>query len=238
MSLAAPANPVFCALDTVDLRQALDWARAVKPFIGGLKIGMEFFNANGPEGVKAVVALGLPVFADLKLHDIPNTVAGGVRGIAPLGIAILNIHASGGFAMMRAAAEEARKAGTGMKIIGVTILTSLDNQDLRAVGMTGTPEEQVLRLAQLAKDSGLDGVVCGAHEIAPLRKALGREFMLVVPGIRPAGASLADQKRVMTPFEARALGADILVIGRPITAAADPAAAARAIHDELFPRAA
>jgi orotidine-5'-phosphate decarboxylase len=239
MSPAAPANPVFCALDTVDLRQALDWARAVKPYVGGLKIGMEFFNANGPEGVKAVVALGLPVFADLKLHDIPNTVAGGVRGIAPLGVAMLNIHTSGGFAMMRAAAEEARKAGAKrMKILGVTILTSLDQQDLRAVGMTGTPEDQVLRLAQLAKDAGLDGVVCGSHEIAPLRATLGREFMLVVPGIRPAGAALVDQKRVMTPFEARALGADILVVGRPITAASDPAAAARAIHDELFPRAA
>ena len=239
MSPAAPTNPVFCALDTVDLRQALDWARAVKPYVGGLKIGMEFFNANGPEGVKAIVALGLPVFADLKLHDIPNTVAGGVRGIAPLGVAMLNIHASGGFAMMRAAAEEARRAGAKrMKILGVTILTSLDQQDLRAVGMNGTPEDQVLRLAQLAKDAGLDGVVCGSHEIAPLRTALGREFILVVPGIRPAGAVLVDQKRVMTPFEARALGADVLVIGRPITAASDPAAAARVIHDELFPRAA
>jgi orotidine-5'-phosphate decarboxylase len=199
---------------------------------------LEFFNANGPDGIKAVVGLGLPVFADLKLHDIPNTVAGGVRGIAPLGAAMLNVHTSGGFAMMRAAAEEARKAGARMKIIGVTILTSLDQQDLDAVGMAGTPETQVMRLAQLAKDAGLDGVVCGSQEIAPLRAALGREFMLVVPGIRPAGAALADQKRVMTPFEARALGADVLVIGRPITAASDPAAAARAIHDELFPRAA
>lgn len=239
MSSALPQNPVFCALDTVDVRQALDWARAIKPYVGGLKLGMEFFNANGPDGVKAIVALGLPVFLDLKLHDIPNTVAGGIRGLTSLGVAITNIHTSGGFAMMRAAADEARKAGGGrMKIIGVTILTSLDQSDLKAVGMNGTPEEQVLRLAQLAKDAGLDGVVCGSHEIAPLRAALGRDFLLVVPGIRPAGASLADQKRVMTPFEARALGADILVVGRPITAAADPAAAARAIHDELFPRAA
>jgi orotidine-5'-phosphate decarboxylase len=238
MSSAAPKNPVFCALDTVDLRQALDWAKAVKPFVGGLKVGMEFFNANGPDGVKAVVGVGVPVFLDLKLHDIPNTVAGGIRGLTSLGVAITNIHTAGGFAMMKAAAEEARKGGGRMKIIGVTILTSLDQSDLRAVGMNGSPEEQVMRLAQLAKDAGLDGVVCGSHEIAPLRASLGRDFMLVVPGIRPAGASLADQKRVMTPFEARALGADILVIGRPITAAADPAAAARAIHDELFPRAA
>src|SRR4051812_38438251 len=151
MSPTAPSNPVFCALDTVDLRQALDWARAVKAYVGGLKIGMEFFNANGPEGVKAVVALGLPVFADLKLHDIPNTVAGGVRGIAPLGVAMLNIHTSGGFAMMRSAVEEARKAGASrMKILGVTVLTSLDQEDLLAVGINGTPEDQVLRLAQLA----------------------------------------------------------------------------------------
>ena len=239
MSPALPQNPVFCALDTVDGRQALEWARAVKPYVGGLKLGMEFFNANGPDGVRAIVALGVPVFLDLKLHDIPNTVAGGIRGLMSLGVAMTNIHTSGGFEMMRAAAEEARKAGSArVKILGVTILTSLDQQDLRAVGMSGTPEEQVLRLAQLAKDAGLDGVVCGSHEIAPLRAELGRDFMLVVPGIRPAGAALIDQKRVMTPFEARALGADVLVIGRPITGATDPAAAARAIHDELFPRAA
>ena len=235
----APANPIFCALDTVDLRQALDWGRAVKPYVGGQKIGLEFFNANGPEGVRAVVALGLPVFADLKLHDIPNTVAGGVRGIMPLGVAMLNIHASGGAAMMRAAADEAHKAGAKrMKILGVTVLTSLDEPDLRAAGVGGSAEEQVLRLARLAKDSGLDGVVCAAHEIAPLRAALGRDFMLVVPGIRPAGAALADQKRVVTPSQARALGADILVVGRPITAASDPVAAARTIRDELFPHAA
>ena len=238
MSPSAP-NPVYCALDTVDLRQALSWGQAVKPYVGGLKIGLEFFNANGPEGVKAIVALGLPVFADLKLHDIPNTVAGGVRGIAPLGVAILNIHASGGTAMMRAAVDEARKAGAKrMKILGVTVLTSLDDQDLRATGVTGGAQDQVLRLARLAKDAGLDGVVCGSQEIAPLRAALGADFTLAVPGLRPVGANLADQKRVMTPMQARSLGADILVIGRPITAAADPAVAARAIHDELFARAA
>jgi orotidine-5'-phosphate decarboxylase len=161
-----------------------------------------------------------------------------VRAIAPLGVAILNIHASGGRAMMKAAAAEARGGDKRLKLIAVTVLTSLDGSDLRDVGVSFTPEEQVLRLAQLAKDSGLDGVVCGAHEIAPLRAGLGRDFLLVVPGIRPAGAVSADQKRVMTPFEARARGADVLVVGRPITAAHDPAAAARAIRDELFPRAA
>lgn len=232
-------NPVFCALDTTDVGQALAWAKAVKPFVGGLKIGLEFFNANGPQGVAKIVENGLPVFADLKLHDIPNTVAGGIRAVLPLGLAVVNVHAAGGAAMMRAAAEAAAIASAKRpKVIGVTVLTSLDQSDLAAIGVTGSPSEQVLRLAKLAKTSGLDGVVCAAHEIEMLRRELGRDFMLVVPGIRPAGAAIGDQKRVMTPREGRALGADILVIGRPITGAADPAAAARAIRDELFPAAA
>lgn len=228
-------NPVYCALDTTDVAKALAWAKAVKPFVGGLKIGLEFFNANGPQGVSAVADLGLPVFADLKLHDIPNTVAGGIRAVLPLGVAIVNVHAAGGPAMMRAAADAAETAGANRpKVIGVTMLTSLDQSDLQATGVTGTSSDHVLRLASLAKASGLDGVVCAAHEIEMLRRELGRDFMLVVPGIRPAGAALADQKRVMTPKEAHTLGADILVVGRPITEAADPAAAARAIRDELF----
>lgn len=228
-------NPVFCALDTVALPEALAWARAVKPYVGGLKIGLEFFNANGPEGVRAIADIGLPVFTDLKLHDIPNTVAGGIRAVLPLGVSIVNVHTAGGAAMMRAAADAAASAGTKRpKIIGVTLLTSLDQSDLQATGVTGTPSDHVLRLAKLAKASGLDGVVCAAHEIEMLRRELGKDFLLVVPGIRPAGAALGDQKRVMTPREAHALGADILVVGRPITAAADPAAAARAIRDELL----
>lgn len=234
-----PANPVFCALDTTDVSKALAWAKAVKPYVGGLKIGMEFFNANGPQGVAKVVEIGLPIFLDLKLCDIPNTVAAGIRALLPLGIAITNIHAAGGPAMMRAAADEAAKVGTKRpKIIGVTMLTSLDASDIAATGIAGTPSEHVERLAKLAQASGLDGVVCSAHEIELLRRACGPDFMLIVPGIRPAGASLADQKRVMTPREAFALGATIIVIGRPITEAADPAAAARAIRDELFPAAA
>jgi orotidine-5'-phosphate decarboxylase len=237
--MTTPANPVFCALDTTDVSKALAWAKAIKPYVGGLKIGMEFFNANGPQGVAKVAEVGLPIFLDLKLHDIPNTVAGGIRALLSLGIAITNIHASGGPAMMRAAADEAAKAGAKRpKIIGVTMLTSLDASDLAATGVSGTSAEQVVRLAKLAQASGLDGVVCSAHEIEPLRRALGKDFMLIVPGIRPAGASLADQKRVMTPREAFALGATIIVVGRPITEAADPAAAARAIRDELFPAAA
>jgi len=237
--MSTPANPVFCALDTTDVSKALAWAKAIKPYVGGLKIGMEFFNANGPQGVAKVAEVGLPIFLDLKLHDIPNTVAGGIRALLPLGIAITNVHASGGPAMMRAAADEASKAGAKRpKIIGVTMLTSLDASDLTATGVTGTTSEHVVRLAKLAQASGLDGVVCSAQEIEPLRRACGKDFMLIVPGIRPAGANLADQKRVMTPREAFALGATIIVIGRPITEAADPAAAARAIRDELFPAAA
>ncbi len=231
----AAQNPVFCALDTTSLAQAWTWALAVKPFVGGLKVGLEFFNSNGPDGVRKIVDLGLPVFTDLKLHDIPNTVSGGIRAVLPLGVSIVNVHCAGGAAMMRAAAEAAASAGARRpKIIGVTVLTSLDQSDLQATGVTGSPSDHVLRLATLAKASGLDGVVCAAHEIAMLRRELGSDFLLVVPGIRPAGAASTDQKRVMTPKEAHELGADILVVGRPITAAADPAAAARAIRDELF----
>jgi orotidine-5'-phosphate decarboxylase len=237
--MTAPANPIYCALDTTDVGKALAWAKAVKPFVGGLKIGLEFFNANGPQGVAKIVELGLPVFADLKLHDIPATVAGGIRAVLPLGVAIVNVHAAGGVAMMRAAADAAADAGaTRPKVIGVTVLTSLDDADLAATGVASRASDQVVRLARLAKASGLNGVVCSAREIEPLRRALGSDFMLVVPGIRPAGAAAGDQKRVMTPREALALSADILVIGRPITEAADPAHAARAIRDELFPAAA
>lgn len=225
---------VYCAIDTTDLDQAMALGTAIRPWVGGLKVGLEFFNANGPQGIAKIRTIGLPVFADLKMHDIPNTVAGGIRAVLPLGVSIVNVHASGGAAMMRAAAEAAATAGTTRpKVIGVTVLTSLDESDLAAAGVNGSPADQVLRLATLAKASGLDGVVCSAHEIEPLRKALGRNFMLIVPGIRPAGADAGDQKRVMTPREAIIRGADILVIGRPITGASDPAAAARAIHDDL-----
>jgi orotidine-5'-phosphate decarboxylase len=237
--MSTPRNPVFCALDTTDVGKALAWGRAIAPFVGGLKIGLEFFNANGPQGVAKIAEIGLPVFADLKLHDIPNTVAGGIRAVLPLGVAVVNVHCAGGAAMMRAAADAAATAGPKRpKVIGVTMLTSLDQSDLTATGVSGTAADHVLRLAKLSKTAGLDGVVCSAHEIAPLRQALGADFMLIVPGIRPAGAAVGDQKRVMTPKEAVTLGATILVIGRPITAAADPAAAARAIHDDLFPAAA
>jgi orotidine-5'-phosphate decarboxylase len=226
-------NPVFLALDTPDLSEALAIAGGVAPYIGGLKIGLEFITANGPKGIEKIVALGRPVFADVKFHDIPNTVAGAAREIAKLGVMLFNIHASGGEAMMRAAKEAAASVNPNVKLIAVTVLTSLNDDDLDAVGQRKPAHEQVERLAKLTKHSGLDGVVCSAHEITPLRKALGRDFMLVTPGIRPAGANLADQKRVMTPAEAIRAGSDVLVIGRPITGAPDPASAAAAIAESL-----
>jgi orotidine-5'-phosphate decarboxylase len=226
-------NPVFVALDTPDLDRALQWAQAIRPHVGGLKIGLEFITACGPDGIRKIVELGLPVFADVKFHDIPNTVAAASREIARLGAVIFNMHATGGAAMMRDAAAAARAVDPKIKAIAVTVLTSLDDATLESVGQRGPAAEQVVRLARLAQTSGLDGVVCSAHEIALIRKACGADFLLVVPGIRPAGADLADQKRVMTPGEAHRAGADILVIGRPITGAADPAAAAKAIADEL-----
>lgn len=227
--------PVYCALDTTDFGKAKTLASAIRPWVGGIKIGLEFFNANGPQGIAGLAELGLPVFADLKMHDIPNTVAGGIRAVLPLGVSIVNVHAGGGRAMMKAAAEAAATAGSRRpKVIAVTVLTSMDASDLNETGVHGEPADQVMRLATLARDAGMDGVVCSAHEIQPLRKALGPGFMLIVPGIRPAGTDVGDQKRIMTPVDAVRLGADILVIGRPITEAADPAAAARAIHDELL----
>ncbi len=233
MSPSRFQSPVFVALDTPDLDRALQLAQAVRSHVGGLKIGLEFITACGPQGVRKIVEIGLPVFADVKFHDIPNTVAGASRALANLGTQIFNVHAAGGERMMRDAAAAARAVDPKVKVIGVTVLTSIDDAVIDSVGQRGPAAEQVARLARLAQHAGLDGVVCSAHEIAPLRKACGADFLLVVPGIRPAGADLADQKRVMTPAEAHRAGADILVIGRPITGAADPAAAAKAIADAL-----
>ena len=226
-------NPVFVAIDTPDLQRALTLSRAVKDHVGGLKAGLEFITACGPDGVRKIVEIGLPVFADVKFHDIPNTVAAASREIARLGAMMFNIHASGGEVMMREAAAAAHAVDPNVKVIGVTVLTSIDDTLLDSVGQRGPAAEQVVRLAKLAKASGLDGVVCSAHEIGVLRKACGKDFLLVVPGIRPAGTDLADQRRIMTPAQAHAAGADILVIGRPITGAADPANAARAIATQL-----
>jgi len=228
-----PSNPVFVALDTTDLNLARDLAARLKPHVGGLKLGLEFFSAHGPQGVRAFREMGLPIFLDLKFHDIPNTVAGAVKAAASLGVDILNVHAAGGEAMMKAAREAAHGVNPKTKVIAVTVLTSLSDADLAAVGQCGPAQDQVLRLATLTRDCGLAGVVCSAHEIALLRESLGPDFLLVVPGIRPKGAAVGDQQRVMGPKEAGDLGAGILVIGRPITAASDPAAAAREIAQSL-----
>ena len=229
-------NPVFAALDTTDLARARQLAGLVAPHVGGLKLGLEFFLAQGLANT-AAVAGATPLFLDLKLHDIPNTVAGAVRAIAALKPEFLTVHAAGGPAMLRAAVAEAAEAagrtGHRIKLLAVTVLTSLDDGDLDAVGQRGPAADQVRRLALLARTSGLDGVICSPFEVAGLRAELGSDFQLVVPGIRPAGVALGDQKRVMGPREAIAAGASRLVIGRPITDAPDPAAAARAIATDL-----
>ena len=227
------SGPVYVALDMTDAAEAASLARRLRGHVGGVKLGLEFFVANGPGGIRAVSDAGLPVFLDLKLHDIPNTVAGAMASAAALNPAIVTTHAGGGAAMMRAASEAARKAKHPPLVIAVTVLTSLDDQDLEAVGQRSPALEQAVRLALLAKESGLGGVVCSPHEVAAIRGRCGTDFKLVVPGIRPASAALGDQKRVMTPAQAIAAGADHLVIGRPITQAQDPVAAAQAIAAEL-----
>lgn len=227
------ANPVYVALDTTDPDYARQLAERVRGSVGGLKLGLEFFNAHGPDGIRPFTDMGLPVFLDLKYHDIPNTVAGACRAAASLGVSILNVHAQGGAAMMRAAVDAVKSVSPSTRLIAVTMLTSLSDEDLPSVGLTPPVGDQVLRLASLTQQCGLDGVVCSAHEISALRKELGDDFMLVVPGIRPEGSAVGDQRRVMGPAQARDAGASILVIGRPITGAADPALAARDIAQSL-----
>jgi orotidine-5'-phosphate decarboxylase len=231
-------NPVFCAIDAPTLDEAKRLIGLVAGAVGGIKLGLEFFMAAGPEGVREARPTGVPLFLDIKLHDIPNTVAGAIRSVVPLSPTYITIHASGGRAMMQAAAEaaasEADKRGVPRpKLLGVTVLTSLDVADLEAVGQGMEVSGQVERLARLAESSGLDGVICAPTEIVRLRRILKPSSVLMVPGIRPAGSDAGDQKRVMTPKEAMELGATHLVIGRPITGAADPAAAARDIAAQL-----
>ncbi|MEO3435066.1 orotidine-5'-phosphate decarboxylase [Inquilinus sp. CAU 1745] len=232
------ASPIFCAVDTPTIDAARSLASRLTGLVGGLKLGLEFFLANGPDGYRALAGQDLPIFLDLKLHDIPNTVAGAVRSVTALNPAFVTIHASGGPAMMKAAAEAARETADKLgaprpRLLGVTVMTSLDSGDLGAVGQDPDMAAQVDRLAELSRESGLDGIVCSPHEIERLRRRIGEGFTLMVPGIRPRWAAANDQKRVLTPSEAMALGADHLVIGRPITAATDPAEAARRIADEL-----
>jgi orotidine-5'-phosphate decarboxylase len=232
------ANPIYCALDTAEVAVAQSYVRRLAGLVGGVKLGLEFFVAQGAEGIRAISASGVPIFLDLKLHDIPNTVAGAMRALVPLKPAMTTVHAAGGHAMMQAAKAAAREAAAeagiaAPAILGVTVLTSLAEADLDALGIVDGLPDQVARLTDLAQRAGLDGVVCSAHEVEALRAQCGPGFLLVVPGIRPAWAVANDQKRVMTPAQALQAGADHLVIGRPITAAADPAAAARRVAVEL-----
>lgn len=222
-------SPIYVAIDTPDLAQATKLAKAVKKHAGGLKLGLEFFAANGPDGVGELAHLGLPIFLDLKLHDIPNTVAKAIHALRPLEPAVLTVHGAGGRAML----EDAKAAApAGTKVVAVTVLTSLDEDDLAATGVNGNPHQQVERLAALARSAGLDGIVCSGNEIKAARKAWPSGFF-VVPGVRLEANGNADQKRVITPRKAMDAGASILVIGRPVTGAADPDEALRAIAATL-----
>ncbi|MEN2747213.1 orotidine-5'-phosphate decarboxylase [Sphingomonas sp. T9W2] len=222
-------SPIYVAIDTPDLDRAKALAQAVRGHVGGLKLGLEFFMANGRAGVRTMADLGLPIFLDLKFHDIPNTVAKAIQALGPLDPAILTVHAAGGQAML----EDAKAAApVGTKVVAVTMLTSLDAHDLSSIGLAPDPHEQVVRLTELAKRAGIDGVVCSGAEVAAAKKAWPQGFF-VVPGVRPADGPVGDQKRVVTPRAALDGGASVLVIGRPITQAENPDQAARAIEATL-----
>ena len=220
---------IYVALDTPDIDKAKAIATRVRHHVGGIKLGLEFFMANGRHGVLEMHELGLPIFLDLKLHDIPNTVGKAVQALRGLEPAVLTVHGSGGRSML----EDAKAAAPlGTKVVAVTMLTSLDDNDLRATGVTGSSHDQVLRLTDLAMDAGLDGIVCSGEEVGAAHKHWPRGFF-VVPGVRPASGAIGDQKRVVTPRAALDAGASILVVGRPITAAEDPDLAAREIGATL-----
>ena len=222
-------SPIFVAIDTPQLDRAEQIAFAVRDHAGGLKLGLEFFSSQGPAGVRRLSEFGLPIFLDLKLHDIPNTVGKAVAALASLAPAILTVHASGGRTML-AAAKAAAPAGT--KVVAVTVLTSLDQSDLADAGVSASASDQVARLARLARESGVDGIVCSGAEVASV-KSMWPDAFAVVPGVRTDGIAVGDQKRVVTPSQALADGASVLVIGRPITDAPDPAAAIREIATKL-----
>ena len=231
------ANPICVAIDTPDLEKAVALAKTLRPHVGWAKVGMEFFYAHGLQGYTRVAETGLPIFLDLKLHDIPNTVASAMKALMRITPTpgIVNLHATGGYDMMKAAAEAVDGRA---KLIAVTILTSLSDDDIWAAGFetAKNTEAHARSLAELTKRAGLDGVVCSPHDLVGIRHDLGRDFLTVVPGIRPADAAVQDQKRVATPAAALEAGADILVIGRAITGAADPAKAAQDILGTLHGR--
>lgn len=229
---------IYLACDTTDIPTVRTWAQTLRHSIDGLKLGLEFFCAHGLVAVRDLQNEGLPIFLDVKLKDIPNTVSGAVKSLAAVGVDYFNVHALGGRAMIQAAKATAQEVAAAQgkapaKLLAVTILTSLEQRDLQDFGLHGTVSDAVLRLADMALNSGADGLVCSPQEVAMLRQRFGRSPIIVTPGIRPASRGHDDQKRVMTPQEAQAAGVDIMVIGRAITAAANPAAAAAAIAAEL-----
>jgi orotidine-5'-phosphate decarboxylase len=237
---AHPRTSLIVALDIDSLPTAVKFATKLAPFVGMFKIGSQLFTAAGPAAVKEIAALGVGIFLDLKFHDIPNTVAGAVLSAASMsGVQLLNVHALGGTAMLQAAVQ-AVSAGVAMgadrpRLLAVTILTSMDKKALREVGIVGPPEDRVTKLARLAKKAGIDGVVASVQEARAIRKACGRDFLIVTPGVRPKdkSANRDDQARTATPTQAIRAGADFIVVGRPILAAADPRAAAAAIVEEI-----
>lgn len=234
MTRSTAQNPVFTAIDVNDLEQAKKLVADLKGISGGIKLGKEFFTSFGPQGILDVVGKDVPLFLDLKFHDIPNTVAGAVRSACKtMSPSMMTIHASGGPAMVKAASDAAKETGGNSLILAVTVLTSMDQEDLVATGVEKSPGRQVVDLAKMAKENGADGVICSPLEIDAIRKACGPDFKIVVPGIRPADADHGDQKRVKTPVEAMNEGADYLVIGRPITSHATPATAAADIVESL-----
>ena len=234
----SPKNKLIVAIDLDTSKRAATMARKLKQEVGCFKIGLELFTSCGPEIVKKIKSFGCGIFLDLKFHDIPNTVARAARAATKLGVYMFNVHALGGYAMMKAASEaaadEAKKLGiTKPKVLAVTILTSMDQKALKNVGVNGNIKNQVLKLARLAKSAGLDGVVASPQEAAAIRRALGKNFLIVTPGVRPASAEIHDQKRIATPKAAIRSGASFIVVGRPVTESVDPAAAARAIAKEI-----
>jgi orotidine-5'-phosphate decarboxylase len=232
--MTATRDPrVIVALDYAAAAPALDLAQRLDPARCKLKVGKELFVRAGPELVRNLVAQGYQVFLDLKFHDIPNTVAQACKAAADLGVWMVNVHASGGLRMMQAARDALANLATAPKLIAVTVLTSMAAEDLHQIGLDLAPEDQVARLARLTRQAGLDGVVCSAREAELLRRELGPDFLLVTPGIRPSGGEAGDQRRVLTPAQAIAAGTDFLVVGRPITQAADPAMALQQINDEI-----
>lgn len=227
------SSRLIIALDFPTAEQALAFVKPLDPQQCKLKVGFELFVAAGPDFVRALVQQGFAVFLDLKFHDIPNTVASACKAAAQLGVWMINVHASGGAKMMQAAKQALQGFENPPKLIAVTVLTSMDKAQLSGTGVNADPDQQVLHLARLAADSGLDGVVCSAQEAGLLRKALGDDFLLVTPGIRPEGSDQGDQSRVMTPAQARDAGVSYVVVGRPITQAADPLAVIAQINAAL-----